>query len=481
MIFNGIEKDYLTVTRGRKRPAWAPVERNLITVIGMSGAHLSHSKRQVRQITVPVFLMAENFSDLQKIKEDMAEWLIHDEAKELIFNDEPDRVYYALVDGNLDLDELVRWGEGEITFICPDPFKYGPEKTLHFPADIVEVENEGTAETEPIFELTAKEKTTFAMVSNGDDEDSQYNLIGTPADDDVQVVDTRTSVLYENGKSLDTWSTATPNLLDEHFIKNIGGEMTTDDAGIRANGYGTGDKLHGPAIFKEISPIQDFEIETTLDIISRREEDNFRLGINFLDENMNMLGTLAIKDNSRTYKRRVPLARYGPYRGASAGYLIGDSKKNDKARETTLFYLRVKREGKRFEFYIGEWQNQKHVRNWTGKYNDKNNDFQGKLKYITLFIAKWGDRPNPTRLRINSVEVFELAQATVDQTPYILYPGDVVTFDNKEADILVNGEPRMDLKNFGGSPFKLKKGKNMLIVSPMDAFETRIRFRDKYL
>src|SRR5699024_2280962 len=185
-------------------------------------------------------------------------------------------------------------------------------------------------------------------------------------------------------------------------------------------------------------------------------------------KNMNMLGTLAIKDNSRTYKRRVPLARYGPYRGASAGYLIGDSKKNDKARETTLFYLRVKREGKRFEFYIGEWQNQKHVRHWTGKYNDKNNDFQGKLKYITLFIVKWGDRPKHTRLRINSVEVFELEQATVDQTPYILYPGDVVTFDNKEADILVNGEPRMDLKNFGGSPFKLKKGKNMLIVSPMD-------------
>ena len=481
MIFNGIEKNYLTVTRGRKRPSWAPIDRELITVTGMAGAHLSHSKQQVRVITVPVFIMADSFSDLQKLKEDLAEWLIHDESKELKFRDEPNRTYYAVVDGGLDLAELVRWGTGEITFICPDPFKYGEEKTLSFPADIVEVENEGTAETEPIFELTAKQKTTFAMISNGDDDAAEYNLIGTPADDDVQIVDTRASVLYENGKTLDSWSAATFNMVDEHFVKKIGGTMTTDDAGIRANGYGSGDKLHGPAVFKEINPIQDFEIETTFDIISRNEIDNFRIGINFLDENMNMLGTLAIKDNSRTYKRRVPLARYGPYRGTNAGYLIGDSQKNDKARETTLFYLRVKREGKRFEFYIGEWQNQKHVRNWTGKYNDKNNEFQGRLKYITLFIAKWGDRPNPTRLRINSVEVFELAQATVDQTPYILYPGDVVTFDNKEADILVNGEPRMDLKNFGGSFFKLKKGKNMLIVSPLDAFETRMRFRDKYL
>src|SRR5699024_4474759 len=128
------------VLRGRKRPAWAPINRELVTVSGMSGAHLSHSKRQVRQITVPVFLMAESFSDLQKIKEDMAEWLIHDEAKELIFSDETYRTYYALVDGGIDLDELVRWGQGDITFICPDPYKYGPEETLKL-EDISTIEN----------------------------------------------------------------------------------------------------------------------------------------------------------------------------------------------------------------------------------------------------------------------------------------------------------------------------------------------------
>src|SRR5699024_6402500 len=243
MHFNGIEKEYLTVTRGRNRPAFAPMERNFISVVGMSGAHLSHSKRQIRQIDVPVFIMADSFSDLQKVKEDLAEWLIHDEPKTLVFKDEPDRVNYAVVDGSLDLDELVRWGQGVITFLCPDPYKYGQERTLRFPADAVVIENKGTAEANPIFELTAKKKTTFAMVTKGDEE---YNLIGQPADDDVQVVDTRTSVLYENGSTLSTWSTASLDMLDSHFVKRIGGTMTTDDAGIRANGYGTGDKLHGP-------------------------------------------------------------------------------------------------------------------------------------------------------------------------------------------------------------------------------------------
>src|SRR5690606_1399073 len=117
---------------------------------------------------------AENIIDLQKTKEDMAEWLVHDEPKELIFKDEPDRVYYAVVDGELELDEIFSTGRGEITFICPDPYKYGPEKVYQTDQDTFIVENNGTAETEPIITLTAKEPTTFAMVSNGD----EYMMVG---------------------------------------------------------------------------------------------------------------------------------------------------------------------------------------------------------------------------------------------------------------------------------------------------------------
>src|SRR5690606_3789646 len=153
----------------------------------MPGAHLSHTDVQARVITVPILVKAKNINDLQKLKEDMAEWLVHDEPKELIFKDEPDRVYYALVDGELELDEIFSTGRGEITFICPDPYKYGPEKTVETTSDEFIIENEGTAETEPIIELIATQKATFAMISNGE----EYNLIGTPADDDIEIVDSK--------------------------------------------------------------------------------------------------------------------------------------------------------------------------------------------------------------------------------------------------------------------------------------------------
>lgn len=456
-----------------------------LTTIRSTGAsidYITYATSPPGHIEVDFEIRAKKGESLRKKIDIVSSIIRTKERVPVIFRDEQDVMYYCALDG---IEETVEYHHVGIhrgtMYLLKEEYKYSTDESiLTFPTDIVTVENNGTAEALPIFELEATQKSTFAMVSNQDDE---YNLVGQPADDDVQVVDTRKSVLYENGSTIDTWSVASLDMLDNHFVKNIGGTMTSDGAGIRADGYGTGDKLHGPAVYKEIEPIQDFEIETTFDIISRREEENFRIGINFLDENLNMLGTIAIKDNSRTYKRRTPLARYGPYRGAGAknGYLIGDDQKNDKARETTLFYLRAKRQGKMFDFYIGEWQNQKHVRYWSGTYNDVNNLYQGKLKYITLYVAKWGDRPNPARLRINSVEVFELARITEDVTPYVLYPGDILEFDHVEKDIRLNGESRKDLKNFGASFFTLKKGENLLVVTPENSFRTRIKFRERYL
>lgn len=476
MIFNDIKKNYLKVSREKKRPAWAPIDREFVNVPGFPGAYLSNSQHQMRVIQVPVYVKSDGFSDLQKVKEDLAEWLIHDEAKELIFRDENDRIYLAVVSGGLDLDELFRVGKGTITFICHDPYKYGPEKTLPFPADIVTVDNKGTAEADPIFELTATKKTTFAMISNGE----EYNLIGTLAADDVEIIDARVPILKENGETLNTWESIGA-VVDTKF-NDLSGTMIYDDIGIIAQSYGTGDKTHGPAMFKEINPIQDFEIETLFDIISNRVEDNYRMEIYMFDENMTMLGKMGINDNNRFLQRRVGLGRVGPYSGQGVRYAInGDNYMHDDMGETSPMYLRVKREGNRFTFYISELRNGKHTSRITETYIDTSNTYAGKLKYVQIFLGSWQNRTRPWRNRVLYLNVYELQKETVDQTPYILDVGDVVTFDHKDDDILVNGEPRNDLKNFGGSFFKLGKGENMLVVTPEDSFKTKVTLRDKYL
>ncbi|MEQ3562544.1 distal tail protein Dit [Bacillus thuringiensis] len=48
----------------------------------------------------------------KKVKEDLADWLYTEQPAELVFDDELDRTYLALIDGSVDLDEIVNRGKG---------------------------------------------------------------------------------------------------------------------------------------------------------------------------------------------------------------------------------------------------------------------------------------------------------------------------------------------------------------------------------
>jgi predicted phage tail component-like protein len=161
--FDGISKPYLTVLKDSNRQPWAPIEWTYQDVPKRPGALPVKKNTGVRALPLPVFLKGKSIEDLQKVKEDLAEWLIHDEPKPLIFDDEPDRIYYAVVDGSFDPDEILKWGQGVIPFICPDPYKYGEEESLilgDFP-----IRNVGTLKTNPVFSIKFMSNTTNYTVS----------------------------------------------------------------------------------------------------------------------------------------------------------------------------------------------------------------------------------------------------------------------------------------------------------------------------
>ncbi|MGY3717072.1 distal tail protein Dit, partial [Sutcliffiella cohnii] len=164
--FNNQQRDYIRILRGFSRTPWAPIKRNIIYVPGMPGGHLSSTETEVGIEQVPVEIRNNGFESLERLKEDLADWLITEEPAELIFDDEPDRVYFAVVEGSLDFQELIEKGKGVITFLYPRPYKYGKEKEAIFPTDAVALTNDGTVEAEPIFELAVLKPVTFAMIQN---------------------------------------------------------------------------------------------------------------------------------------------------------------------------------------------------------------------------------------------------------------------------------------------------------------------------
>jgi predicted phage tail component-like protein len=477
-VFNGINLDeeltdengsFITLTVSGRSNLTQKI--NTIEVPGMDGLiEQDGAKLEPREITVK-YKISDRTNEGFRKRLDKLNSLLEGSKRELTFTDENSLFYATLLTNDIPEEEsnnLV----GTITFLCSDPFKYGPEKTYEF-QDSGIVENNGTAEADPIFELTATAKSTFAMVSLGDEE---YNLIGRPTDVDEEVVDTRTLLFSEDGSTLNTWTSAGTSV-DGGAVT---GAFGTDGAGITIPDYGTGSAWHGPALIKEVQPVQDFEVVAHLQMRTTEPNQTSRIEVYLFDENMNVLGKMAVVDNARNKYVKKGEARIGPYVGRDVNYLI--SSQNYQYNWDYFFgMLRIRRVGKEFEFYITRIHtNTQHVFSLKETYIDNSNHYAGKLKYIQIHAATYGDTPKSYSTKFFTVSAYELAQTLVDETPYILYPGDVVTFDHSTDDILINGEPRMDLKNFGGSFFKLKKGENVITVTPENSFETKVRFRERY-
>lgn len=456
-------------------------EIETVEIPGMDGAHLVNSKMGIRQLEIDLLVDTDSLYKLDN-KKHLIYNIFYDKTPFKIIRDLNGKELRVIQEGDYDIENITcSDGIFEINNLkMIDPYLYGNEQEYDL-NDVSVIKNEGTETTDHIIELTAKEKATYAMINNENDE---YNLIGFPVEEDgnEQIVDERVSIFKDDGSNIDSWMTNNIQV-DTNFI-DLSGSMMFDGTGFRTQSYGTGDRMHGPSIMKELPKgVQDFEIVTDFDIISQRPEDNWRMEVYFYDENLNMLGKMGLKDNSRTFFRRFGLGRVGSYRGAGLnnGYAIGGQNYvRDDLGTISLMHLRVKREGDLYTFYVAEWHHRKHRAVLERKYRDKGNVYQGKLKYIALFIGNYKDRRNPTRLRINGVEVFELRTLTEDMTPYIVYPNDVITFDNRNEDILINGETAMQIKNFGAEFFKLRPGYNQLTISPPGAFSGKISFKEKY-
>lgn len=470
--FNGIKKPYVSSAFGGRKRQIYNLKRNLIYTPGRPGAYLESTDEDVTVIEEQIIINAKSGEDLQKLKEDIAAWLVTDEPKPLIFDDEPDRTYFAMVEGILEIEDFVNLGSGTITFICPDPYKYGPELEAVFPSDIVTLTNEGTADADPIFELEVKQSVTFAMIQNQDDE---YMMIGKPADVNMTVVNPKTELLYENGETIGDWTQAPPDWGGSE------GTIGYDGAGITAPTYGTGSGYHGPSVFKEVPVTKDFEIELRGQLLTENKEETGRFGFFLYDEEMRQIAFMAAVDNSPWVNRKVAEGRIGPYIGEFKNYIVS-SRNYQKEWDNFPAYLRLRRQGDRYEFYVARvLGGGNHMEPLTASWTVWEDKFRGALKYVGIFIEKHGNTKSPHTNRIDWIRVHALTPVTEDHTPYIAYPGDVITLDHKNAEILINGESRYDLKQLGASFFKLKKGENLLVVSPDNSFDVKCKYRPTYL
>lgn len=471
LYFNGESRKYLRPLRGSNRPAWAPVEREWIEISGRPGALLTKTKKKVRVYNIPVLIEASSVAHLQTIKEDLADWLIHEDPKELVFDDEPNRVNFAVVDGSFNPDELVRVGKGVITFICGDPYKYGGIKDPVFTNLVspIVLANVGTANTPPTFRFVLSKSTTYLDIIGDED----YMRIGRPVTVDQTPFQKYTKILHANGESMTGWA----NALFAPDGGTNGGTMEADGLDYYATSYGSGSAWHGPTKVQSTSETgSDYLIRAFFNV-GNNPSQRARTEVYLLNASSQVIGKVSVILRKSTGGVDVEINLRN---GANSKYIVS----MDWTYSDFFGYMDIEKEGTEFKFSIAQQGLKSDGSNYTRhkqtfSYNDLNNEFQQDLAAVGMHIGTHGTFPTPSKARIRLIEVYKINQKP-EGIPYIGDAGDVFEFNHKESKIYKNGDPFKG-KDFGARFFHLQKGDNVFVVNPASVVsEVQAIWRDAY-
>lgn len=465
--FNGIRKEYLNVL-SRRKTYWAPVKRNFIYIPGRPGALVSDTVTDVRVEEVHVEISTESEQELRNAAEDLSAWLITEEPGKLIFDDEPDRMYYAVVEGGFDPDEIVSKGYGTITFIYPNSYKYGiEEKEVTFESS-ASFDVEGTVETEPVIEVTLKADTEYVAVSNGE----QLNMIGFPAKQDQTPVEPLTQIFRTSGETLTGWTDAAEPSLEGYpltgTLKTDGNKFYSDDYGTNANEW------HGPAKKTSLpEAVQDFQFSVGLHAIANALGQAGGVEVSMLDASSRIVCKIAMTKHFPGINTFYGRVRAGT---KDVGHDVIPEEWAKYGNIECIF--KVIRRG-------NHWTAQIHAINYGWSYinhtwTDTENIANAPVTQVQVRLYQRTEMPVIDQM-VNDIVVERLNDLSENQIPIIGKSGDIVTFDHINNIIRRNGEDITKRKAFIGQYFSLKSGLNSIAVEPASAVESvKVRYQPKW-
>jgi len=259
ITFNNIPMPYFVHVKNIKHRILPTISQNLLTVGGRAGSYDYGNTIGNREIDIDIQIITPEPNVLPAYLRILAEWLYHEDARELVLGDNPSKYYIAKLSGDTDITEDFVVGEGTLKFVCVDPFIYGESKMKlidSYNGEILEYENNGTAPVSPVMQFTInKDITSFSVVS--DDEVVDFGSPVTVDTPPSQIVDYRGYVLNDLLASLGGWSVA-PSISGGV----IAGEFEVYGGHcFRQKGldYGSGSTYHGASMIKSMSrSVSDF-------------------------------------------------------------------------------------------------------------------------------------------------------------------------------------------------------------------------------
>jgi predicted phage tail component-like protein len=205
--FKGISSDGFLKVTGVGYSVLPPSELQVLELAGMSGAKFVEKTDGVKEISVSYVLQATSEVDLMAKMRSMAGWLDSKTPEQLIFSNESDKYYLAMVTGSTEIEQFAgNVGIGTLTFICFDPYAYSiTENTLTLVNNATTtLDLTCTAPVYPVFTMTCIANSSLLKLKKNweteTDAVSPYlEVTGTFVIGDVLVFDTFTGKVTLNG------------------------------------------------------------------------------------------------------------------------------------------------------------------------------------------------------------------------------------------------------------------------------------------
>ncbi|WP_078430486.1 phage distal tail protein [Alkalihalobacterium alkalinitrilicum] len=449
------------------------ISRTKLKVSGNPGSLLVDTHEDERRVSIIMQIEEDNLKKFDGKKHLIYDLIFSEEPFAIVRDLTPDREIYVIQEGDYDIGNITpEDGVFELELTMVDPYLYGPMHQSNFQNDAITLLNEGTAEAYPIIEATAKEDVTFLQVAKED----EYMMIGRQLDAGIQPLDREELVMHDTLTTTTGWTTGTATDIE----RAISGTMISNGTGFVVQDYGSGtDVYHGPALKKSVpSPLQDFRAEAFVRFPNGSGQVG-RIEMVGLDANNAQIFRIGLYDSKPSGNRTKAAARVGTL---TNGIRITDTEAVYVDNWTNYIGIyRIERVGNTWSVYFAEVDLATGIHHTTHRRTLNTSEFNQELTQIQLYIAKytasWGSY-DPVNSIFEDLKVYRINEES--EIPYIAHEGDVITLDHQTNNILINGESRLDLKDFGASFFALNKGVNHLFTFPEGAYDTKIKWRERF-
>ncbi|MFP4966768.1 distal tail protein Dit [Staphylococcus pseudintermedius] len=457
-------------------------------VLGRPGGVLSHIIESVRTIEVNLLIDAYGTGrTLEDIVDEVVSWLTTNEPVPLIFDREPDKIYYAMTTGGLDPSYFVTFAKVKANFVCLDPYKYAVDGNQNTAiSDAVSVVNSGTADTPVIVEARALQNSNYYMISKGDED---YFMIG---DDDLDkpLKDYSPLILEDESQTLSGWNKqSTIDFTDNQTGGKVGGSFIVSDS--KQSFYLNNDSVSGNgwngAMYKRSFSKQAQDFTTTVKFgINQKNKGAVRFAQYIYDSDNRVIASIGYTNPNA--KQAIGTIIVTLFDQSGNQQTIYKYKNNPSLYKLDSFVVYIRLTRKDDVFTVKSWKykefpyplRKKAFDEHERQFVDGGNFYQRPVVALSLYSAKNGSN-NVMPLYIFGTYTRELLPRPINARDMIIKKGDLITIDMATKNVLVNEESFLSEKTFGSNYFNVDKGHTELVINPPGIFDTTVKWQDRFL